>query len=160
MNRNSWKAQLPEFAVKEYITGFDNIASEFAKKIEQEYIRKNREYWMHPVIEYLTTYGMADVFELEQIPNPSLEYTHFTPNAILINQELEKLCVNSEKKKILEKVKLEKMSLRKIHPQLGNDVGEEYLNAYKIKKEYFTLNMDQSDKLVTHEISADTMGII
>ena len=162
VNYKLWKDLLPDFAVKEYMTSFDVITSGFAKEVESQYIKKNRDQWMHPVLTYLSENGMADIFELEQLQNEALEYTHYTLNAVLINREMEKLCKNTENddKKIIEKIKLEKESIRKIHPQLAGNVNEVYRNAYKISEYLLTPQIIKNGNLVTHEFSVDELGIL
>lgn len=162
MNPWKWRKLLPDFAYKEYFTGFDYITSEFAKEVEAKYVKSAKEKWIHPIIEYLTQNGMADIYELTQVPNEFLKYTHYTSDAILINRELDRLCETAEKdgRKIIEKIRLERESVEMMYHLPGKNINEVYLNAYKISGDFLTSQILQKGNLVTHEFSADDLGIL
>jgi hypothetical protein len=161
MDSERWKLLLPEFAGKNYISSFENVTSDFAKSIEIQYISKAKDEWMQPVIEYLTKNGMADIFELTQVSNPLLKYTHYTSDALLIDRELEKLCKIARKdgKKMLDKIKLEREDVQKLYPWLGKNISQVYLNAYKISENFLTAEIMKNGNLIIRELSADDLGI-
>lgn len=162
VTEGSWKAMLPQFASKTYITSFKQITSNFAKKIEDKYIEGDEQLtWLNPAVHYLINNLIADITELERVPSEGLNFTHVTPNGKLIFDAMENLRKVKviEGKDMIQKILLEPDAVRQeLNLAAGASIPEYYMIAYKINDYYANEKKNNIEgNIESEEISLDDL---
>ena len=153
VTEDSWKAMLPQFASKSYITSFEQITSNFAKRMEDKYIEGDEKLtWLNPAVHYLRNNLIADITELERVPSEGLNFTHVTPNGKLIFDAMENLCKVkvSDGKHMIQKILLKPDAVRQeLNLAADASIPEYYMIAYKIN--------DIEGNIESEELSLDDL---
>lgn len=162
MNPNKWRNYLPEYANKMYPTSFEDITRNFALEIERVYIIEDSNLsWLDPASKYLAESGMADVYELAQIPSEGLKWTHVTPNEKLIFDAMEKLSIVKKinNRKLINKINLEEEAVKSAHNFDKNKSIPKYLcAAYKIDDYFMDKKINTSESNIeSEEFSLDDL---
>lgn len=165
MDEERWNRRLSWwYKVLPYESSFEEITENFAVSVEKEYIENDEELkWLDPIVHYLTEQVIADIAELERVPNPYLNYTHYTPNAKLIYDAMNKLCVvkKREGKFMIQRINLEEDPVREqLQLNIEEIVPEYYKAAYRIN-DYFVKkrkdSMDRVGNIVSEEIRLEDL---
>lgn len=163
MDTESWKKVLPWwYEIIPYETSFEEITDYFAACIEKQYIENDKSLaWLDPIVLYLTKRVMADVMELEKVPSPNLEYTHSTPNAKLIYDAMNYLCITkkSEGRYIIQKIQLEEAGIREyLNIDINEYIPEYYKMAYRINDYFVKKRKNNAESnIVSEEISFEDL---
>lgn len=162
MNANKWRNYLPEYADKMYPTSFDDITKNFALQIERlNIIEDNNLSWLDPASKYLVESGMADVYELAQVPSEGLKWTHVTPNEKLIFDAMEKLSIVKKinDKKLINKINLDEEAVKSAHNFDKNKSIPKYLCvAYKIDDYFMNKKTNTNESNIeSEEFSLDDL---
>ncbi len=86
MDAQMWAAKLSNFVGRSYSTSFEEVTSNFAKQIEQQYILQNDD-WFEPYKLYVLNHpgGSTVTKMIAEVDCPQLKMTHCTPDGDLIN---------------------------------------------------------------------------
>lgn len=166
MKSEDWKKLLPEFAERHYLTSFDQITSMFAADVEQEFFVKSKDLsWIDPYTQYLKSNIMASIYQLEELPNDSLNITHKTPNGQLIYDALSTLQKVQTFKgaPLLEIVESEPDAVRKMIPGYKNTsatIPEYYLKNFKLSDKYISAKAISTQNFESEEFSLDELDAL
>jgi hypothetical protein len=162
MSADMWKRHLPQFSTKSYETSFELITKNFAESVERQYIENDVKLeWLDPAVLYLTNNLMADVIELEKVPSKKLQYTHITPNAKLIYEAMEHLCLAKvvDGKHMIQKIQLDDAAVRKeLKLQDNISIPEYYKTAYRISDYFANKRRNETEgNIESEEITFDDL---
>ncbi|MCR5772886.1 MAG: hypothetical protein K6G87_16810, partial [Butyrivibrio sp.] len=145
-----------------YATTYEDEIKKFIDACENKYITNDKELrWAEPLLSYLEQNKMADVYELEKVSSNQLQYTHSTPDGLLIFNAMSGLCAtkieNGNHK--YSRIKLEEDGIRKeMNLPSSSSVEQYYLWAFKAEDTSNRIGTSMGN-IETEEISADDLGI-
>lgn len=161
MTPERWKEQLPQFAKRSYTTSFEQITTSFAKEKEEAFFVKSQDVsWVKPYTDYLMANIMGPIYELEKLPNPAMQNTHYLPDAALIYHGLS--CLKKYKiidgAPVLEEVHLNDDAVRPFLPEVGGTpIPEYYLVSFKLTDTFVNARNLSSDSFESEELSLDDL---
>lgn len=161
MTPERWREQLPQYANRSYTTSFEQITTSFAKEKEKAVFVKSPDLsWVKPYTDYLMANIMGPIYELEKIPNPAMQNTHYLPDAALIYHGLS--CLKKYKiidgAPVLEEVHLNDDAVRPFLPAgCGTSIPEYYLVSFKLTDAFVNTRHISSDSFESEEISLDDL---